>query len=104
METPEEFKELLQKFVDKTINEEELERFYAYVNDPSNGPQLKQLLHELWGYIELTKHANPDDVDREVDHQSQGGLQLIDELIEIKDEFSRRVNALIVNVIKGDYH
>ncbi len=78
METKKEFKQLFQKFIDKTISPEELEKFYNYVNNPDNNAQFLELLTELMSYIEFS--ANP-----ESHHAGEKGLAQLQNRIRLMD-------------------
>ena len=57
---------LFQKFIDKDINEEELKRFYSYVDRAEMEPEIHDLLLSLWDYVDGISKPQPGDVNEKV--------------------------------------
>ena len=58
---------LFQKFIDDKINEEELSRFYAYIELAEANPKIQQLLKDLWEYAGCTFDPDSDKLQESVD-------------------------------------
>ena len=58
---------LFQKFIDDKINEEELSRFYAYIELAEANPKIQQLLKDLWEYAGCTFDPDSDKLEESVD-------------------------------------
>ncbi len=94
------FKILFQKYIDQTINEEELIQFYSFLERSETDPELKAQLSELWQYQELMGKGKP------AKKSKQRSLFKQDRWLEIlmKDNqhHSRQVSALIKNATIAD--
>ena len=98
MEKKNEINRLFQKFVDKTINTDELKKFNAYLLQSDTDPQIRQLLTEMWDYLELTGKYKSDRSAREKMSQLQIKQQLLEKLVEENDKQRTAIAATIKKI------
>ena len=93
---------LFQKFVNKTISKEELEKFNTYLKKSDHGPQIRQHLSELWDYFELAEKYKSINFPKESSKDLDKKNRRLEELIKASKGYDYEIERAIKKIGRAE--
>ncbi|MDN5217345.1 hypothetical protein QQ020_35050 [Fulvivirgaceae bacterium BMA12] len=98
MNSKEEITALFVKFIDQTINKEEMTLFNRYLKQSGTDPEILRLLSEAWDYVILTNDFTQQNFDISDLNHLDKKKNLLEELIKINKEQQQELAQVIKKI------
>ncbi len=98
MNSKEEITSLFIKFIDQTINKEEMTLFNRYLKQSGTDPEILRLLSEAWDYVILTNDFTQQNFDISDLNHLDKKKNLLEELIKINREQQQELAQAIKKI------